>query len=113
MSASTAEIYVNVDERLKQNTQRVFSEMGMDMTTAITLFLKTVEREECIPFDIRTKRAYSGELDHSRIRIALEEAEREAADPSTEWLSHEEVMTNVARRREERIRVQSEVSAAI
>jgi len=113
MSASTARIYVNVDERLKQNTQRVFNEMGMDMTTAITLFLKTVEREECIPFDIRTGRAYYHGLDHERIRIALEKAEKEAADPTTEWLSHEEIMANAARRREERKRVQTEVPALV
>jgi len=94
-----------VDERLKQNTQRVFNEMGMDMTTAITIFLKTVEREERIPFDIRTGRSYYNGLDHERIGIALEEAEREAADPTTKWLSHEEVMANAAKRREERIRV--------
>ena len=107
MSASTARIYINVDERLKQNTQRVFNEMGMDMTTAITLFLKTVEREECIPFDIRTRRAYHEGLDHDRIRIALEKAGKEATDPNTRWLSHDEVMANVARRREERKRVQA------
>jgi len=76
--------------------------MGMDMTTAITIFLKTVEREECIPFDIRTGRAYCNGLDHERIRTALEEAKQVAADPTTKWLSHEEVMANAARRREER-----------
>ena len=113
MPSSTARIYVNVDERLKQNTQRVFNEMGMDMTTAITLFLKTVEREECIPFDIRTRQAYHGALDHERIRTALEEAEREAADPMTAWLSHEDIMANAAKRREERRRVQSEISAVV
>ena len=113
MSASTARIYVNVDERLKQNTQRVFNEMGMDMTTAITLFLKTVEREERIPFDIRTGRAYYNDLSHERIRIALEEAEREAADPTTQWLSLGEVMANAKRRREERRRVQAEVPTLV
>ena len=56
--------------------------------------------------------AYHG-LDHERVRMALEEAEREAADPATKWLSHEEIMTNAARRREERRRVQSEVSTLI
>ncbi|MCL2274209.1 MAG: type II toxin-antitoxin system RelB/DinJ family antitoxin [Defluviitaleaceae bacterium] len=113
MSASTARIYVNVDERLKQNTQRVFNEMGMDMTTAITLFLKTVEREECIPFNIRTGRAYYNDLDHARICKALEQAERETADPNTKWLSHEEIMANAAKRREERKRVHSDISAIV
>jgi len=52
----------------------VFNEMGMDMTTAINLFLKTVEREECIPFDIRTRRAYHAALDHEYVRAELEKS---------------------------------------
>jgi len=102
MSTANARIYVNVDERLKQNAQRVFNEMGMDMTTAITIFLKTVEREECIPFDIRTERSFYNQLNHERINAALEKAEQEAADINTKWLSHDEIMANAAKRREEK-----------
>jgi len=56
---ATARISVKVDEDVKQGAQRVFNEVGMDMTTAINLFLRTVKREERIPFDIRTERASS------------------------------------------------------
>ena len=99
---STARIYVNVDENLKQNTQRVFNEMGMDMTTAITLFLKTVEREECIPFDIRTKQSYYEALNHDYICKALADAEIEANDPNTVWVSHDEMMSQLYAQREAR-----------
>jgi DNA-damage-inducible protein J len=102
MSASTARIYVNVDEKLKQNTQRVFNEMGMDMTTAITLFLKTVEREECIPFNIRTRRAFHGGIDHEYIKTELEKSMQEANDPNTPRFTHEEVMASLRQQREAR-----------
>jgi addiction module RelB/DinJ family antitoxin len=35
----TARISVNVDEKVKQNAQRILSDKGMDLTTAIDLFL--------------------------------------------------------------------------
>jgi DNA-damage-inducible protein J len=104
---STARISVKVDADVKQGAQRVFSEIGMDMTTAINLFLKTVTREECIPFSIRTERAYREHEAFRRgyILAELEEAEKEAADPNTKWLSHDEMMANAAKRREARKRV--------
>ena len=58
---STARISVNVDEEIKKNAQRILSEIGMDLTTAIELFLRTIVREERIPFDLRTKKSYMEE----------------------------------------------------
>jgi addiction module RelB/DinJ family antitoxin len=55
---STTRISVNIDEDVKQGALRVFGEIGMDMTTAIDSFLRTVVREERIPFDLRTAKAY-------------------------------------------------------
>jgi len=104
---TTARISVKVDEDVKQGAQRVFNEVGMDMTTAINLFLRTVKREERIPFDIRTERAYRQReaAHHEYILAELEKAELEAADPNTKWLTHEEIMANAAKRREARKRV--------
>jgi len=39
---------------------------------------------------------------HDYFLAELEKAEREAADPNTRWLTHEEIMTNIAKRREAR-----------
>ena len=82
----------------------MFNEVGMDMTTAINLFLRTVKREERIPFDILTEKAYRKlEIAHNEyILTELEKSEVEAADPNTRWLTHEEIMTNAAKRREAR-----------
>ena len=104
---TTARISVKVDEDVKQGAQRVFNEVGMDMTIAINLFLRTVKREERIPFDIRTERAYRQRetAHHEYILAELEKAELEAANPNTKWLTHEEIMANVAKRREARKRV--------
>jgi|GEM_PF-6725816 len=47
----------------------------------------------------------SDEAYHEYILAELDKAEKEAADPSTRWLSHEEVMANAAKRRKARERV--------
>jgi DNA-damage-inducible protein J len=102
---STARISINVDERVKQDAQQVFGEIGMDMTTAIDLFLRTSIREGQIPFKLQTERAYRESAYNAYIKTELEKSIQEAADPDTIWLSHEEIMANATRRREARNRV--------
>ena len=52
MSAST-NINVRVDAVLKEQAEQLFADLGMNMSTAITIFLKTAVRCEGIPFEIR------------------------------------------------------------
>jgi len=99
---STARISVNVDERVKHDAQQVFGEIGMDMTTAIDLFLRTAIREGRIPFSLQTERAYRESAHNAYIKAELEKSIQEATDPGTIWLSHEELMANMAKRREAR-----------
>ena len=47
-----ATINIRVDEELKRNSENIFSEIGMSMTTAITVFLKAVVRNNSIPFNL-------------------------------------------------------------
>ena len=45
-------INIRVDEDLKKNSERIFSELGMGMTSAMTIFLKAVVRNNGIPFPL-------------------------------------------------------------
>ena len=49
-----AQVMVNfrMDENLKKDMEETCREMGMSMTTAFTVFAKTVSREKRIPFEI-------------------------------------------------------------
>jgi len=102
MPTSTARISVNVDSDIKQNAQRVLSEIGMDLTTAIDLLLRTIVREERIPFELRTERSYREELHRQFVQLELERAKVEAADPNTIRVSHSEVMEKLKQQRETR-----------
>ena len=99
MPTSTARISVNVDGDVKLNAQRVLSEIGMDLTTAIDLLLRTIVREERIPFELRTERSYREELHRQYIQIELERAKIEAVDPKTTKLSHNEVSEKLKQQR--------------
>jgi len=99
---STARISVNVDGEVKRNAQRILGEIGMDLTTAVDLLLRTIVREERIPFNLQTERAYRETAYQEYIRVELERSKLEAADPNTAWRTHDEVMTSLKTQREAR-----------
>lgn len=45
-------INIRMDEDLKKNFDFVCNELGLNMTTAITIFAKKMSREHRIPFDV-------------------------------------------------------------
>jgi DNA-damage-inducible protein J len=102
---ATARISVNVDGEIKQNAQRILGEIGMDLTTAVDLLLRTIVREERIPFDLRTKNAYREEAHRQYVREELAKSMAEANDPNTVWLSHDDVMAKLKQQRAARSRV--------
>jgi DNA-damage-inducible protein J len=99
---STARISVNIDGEVKQNAQRILGEIGMDMTTAIDLLLRTIVREERIPFDLRTQKSYREEVYRQFVRSELEKSKAEAADPDTKWLTHDDVTARPEEQRKAR-----------
>ena len=99
---STARISVNIDSEVKQSAQKILSEIGMDLTTAVDLLLRTVVREERIPFNLQTERAYRETAHREYINAELEKAKLEAANPNTKWLTHDEVMASLKAQREAR-----------
>ena len=52
MSNATSNVSFRIDSNLKTQADKLFSELGMNMTTAFNIFLRQSVREGCIPFDI-------------------------------------------------------------
>lgn len=50
-----------MDEDLKHQAEQIFDDMGMNMTTAFTIFAKAVVRQRRIPFEISADPFYSAE----------------------------------------------------
>ncbi len=73
---ATTTINVRVDEDLKRRVESIYSELGMNLSTAINVFLRASVRYDGIPFDMRL------ENPNSETIAAMLEAERIAKDPS-------------------------------
>lgn len=43
---------INLDPDLKKSAQELFADLGLDLTTAVTIFLKQSLREQGIPFAV-------------------------------------------------------------
>ena len=72
----TSAITIRVDSELKAEAEEFFEEIGMNMTTGITCFLKKCLSVGEIPFKL-------GKMSkHARIMAALKEAEEVANDPN-------------------------------
>ncbi len=72
---------ISLDEDLKKEAQALFAEFGLDLTTAITVFLKQSVREGRIPFSIRKVREPAPyeihkPMEHSHLMDTIDEIAR-------------------------------------
>lgn len=50
--ANLSNVSFRIDSDLKAKADKLFSQLGMNMTTAFNIFLRQSVREGCIPFNI-------------------------------------------------------------
>ena len=50
---SKTSMSIRLDSEVKEQAQQVFNHLGMDMTTAINIFLRQVLQYQGLPFDVR------------------------------------------------------------
>ena len=55
------QVNIRIDDDIKANAEKALKEMGLNMSTAITLFLIKVGREKRIPFEINADPFYGTE----------------------------------------------------
>ena len=71
-----ANVSIRMDDALKKQAEELFNDLGMNLTTAFTIFVKQAIREQGIPFEI-TK-----ETPNSETLSALREVEEMKKNPS-------------------------------
>lgn len=54
---------INIDSELKKSAQELYSDLGLDLSTAVNLFLKQSLREQKIPFEIKRESEEEGFFD--------------------------------------------------
>lgn len=66
-----AQISLRVDDDVKRNAERTLDDIGLSMSAAINIFLKTVVRENRIPFELSADPFYSKDnMDELEKRVA-------------------------------------------
>lgn len=70
-----ANLNIRVDDTLKKQAETVFSELGISLSAATTMFLKQVVRCNGIPFELRADPFFSAE-NQARLLAAKERMEK-------------------------------------
>ena len=65
---------IRTDKEIKLAAEKIFEELGLNMTTAINIFLRRTIRENGIPFDLRL------DIPNAVTAAAIEEGRRIAYD---------------------------------
>ena len=79
--ATTTNFSVRMDSDIKKECEALYGELGINLTTAINVFLRQSLRAGGFPFDVRLEQPNKETL------VALLEAERISRDPSVKRYS--------------------------
>ena len=87
----TTNINIRVDTELKQSAEAFFNDLGLNMSVAITMFLKNAVSHDGIPFDVKRR------IPNTETKAALAEYEKMKKSPDSykRYASFEDVMDEV------------------
>ena len=74
---STTNLNIRTDKDVKEKAEKIFNELGLNMTSAVNIFLRTAIRERGIPFELKL------DVPNETTIAAIEEVRRMASDPSS------------------------------
>lgn len=73
---ATTNLNIRIDKAIKDQAEEIFNELGLNMTTAVNMFLRTVIREHDIPFELKL------DIPNETTAAAIEEGRKMMSDPS-------------------------------
>ncbi len=73
---ATTNLNIRIDKTIKDQAEDIFNELGLNMTTAVNIFLRTAIREHGIPFDLKLG------VPNDTTTAAIEEGKKLMNDPS-------------------------------
>ena len=82
---NSTNLNIRIDKNVKESSEKVFEDLGLNMTTAINMFLRQVIRVNGIPFEIK------GNTPNQETIEAIEESIRLANDNSKGYSNIEDL----------------------
>ncbi len=98
--ADTTNLSIRIDRDLKDEADRIFGELGMNLTTAITVFVRQAVRQKKIPFEISLDT--DREKTMRKASDALADIWQDSVRNGTDKLSMEDIDAEIAAARRER-----------
>ena len=83
---ATTNLNIRTDKAIKDQAEEIFNELGLNMTTAVNMFLRTAIREHGIPFELKL------EVPNDTTAAAIEEGRKMMKDPSAPRYSSTDVL---------------------
>ncbi|MDR1736317.1 MAG: type II toxin-antitoxin system RelB/DinJ family antitoxin [Oscillospiraceae bacterium] len=90
---ATTSVTVRMEQSLKNQAEILFEDMGLNMTTAFTIFAKAVVRQNRIPFEI-TGDPFWNEANQTEIQRRIEEIKSGKAKMVHKTMSELDAMAN-------------------
>ena len=85
---ATANLNIRTDKDVKEQAERLFAELGLNMSTAVNMFLRTAIRENGIPFELKIDEPNAETI------AAIEEGRRLAYDKNAKGYTNMEDLKN-------------------
>lgn len=79
---STTNLNIRTDKDVKEKAEKIFNELGLNMTSAVNIFLRTAIRERGIPFELKL------DVPNETTIAAIEEGRKMASDSSSSRYSN-------------------------
>jgi DNA-damage-inducible protein J len=99
--SDTTNLNIRIDRNLKAEADQVFNALGMNLTTAITVFVKQAVRQRKIPFEVAldsgvsmqdlvaaSERIWENSIRNGTDKMTLEEIDAEIAASRAERKKH-------------------------
>jgi len=94
---NTTNLSIRIDRNLKEEADQVFTALGMNLTTAITVFVRQAVRQKKIPFEIALYPDDNGNGDLMRSAMAAtERIWQNSLRNGTDKLTMEEINAEIA-----------------
>ena len=92
--SKTTNLSIRMDKDLKSDADQLFNELGMNLTTAITIFVRQALREKRMPFEISLQTDKREQVRLNAIK-AMKKMQNEAKDKGFDKMTIDEINAEV------------------
>ncbi len=95
MNTTDTKINIRINKDMKEKAKKTLEDLGLDLSSGVKLFLRSVINTQSIPFEIRTKNGYTLKQEEEMIDSLNEAKDDLRAGRSKPYSSVEEFMKSL------------------